>query len=112
MMFVDVIFPLRLSPLTYKVPADVVIDPSDLKGRIVRAPLMNRRHFGVVVDVRETADPSTRGIKEILSVHDAFASGTFLQFLKWLAEYYLTPMGLALKSSFFNEAVADMTETK
>ena len=112
MMFVDVIFPLRLSALTYKVPEDAGIAPSELKGKIVRAPLMNRRHLGVIVDVRETADPATRGIKEILSIHETFASVAFLQFLKWLSEYYITPIGLALKSSFFQEAVADMTETK
>jgi len=105
-------FPLRLSALTYKVPEDAGIAPSELKGKIVRAPLMNRRHLGVIVDVRETADPATRGIKEILSIHETFASVAFLQFLKWLSEYYITPIGLALKSSFFQEAVADMTETK
>ncbi len=111
-MFADVIFPLRLAPLTYKVPEDAGIAPSDLKGKIVRAPLKNRRQFGLVIDVREADNPVTHRIKEIISIHDTFASGTFLQFLKWLSEYYLTPMGLALKSSFFSEAVADLTETK
>jgi primosomal protein N' (replication factor Y) (superfamily II helicase) len=108
-MFADVIFPLRLSPLTYKVPDGA---PSDLIGRIVRAPLMNAGKFGLVVEVRETPADETMKTKELLSVHDIFASADYLRFIKWLSEYYLSPLGVALKSSFFDEAVSDFSVAK
>ena len=102
-MFADVIFPLRLSSLTYEIPDGM---SSNLKGRIVRAPLMHSSRFGLVADVRETSATETIKIKELLSVHDVFASDCNLRFIKWLSEYYLSPMGVALKSSFFDEAIA------
>ena len=108
-MFADVVFPLRLSPLTYKVPDG---EPSDLKGRIVRAPLMNGSKLGVVVEVRENSTDDKIKTKELISVHNAFASPDYLQFIKWLSEYYLSPLGVALKSSFFEEAVADLSAAK
>jgi primosomal protein N' len=108
-MFVDVVFPLRLSPLTYKVPDGA---PSDLKGRIVKAPLMKSSKLGLVVEVRETAPDKAIKTKELMSVHDTFASTGYLQFIKWLSEYYLSPMGVALASSFFEEAVSDLLVAK
>jgi primosomal protein N' len=108
-MFADVVFPLRLSPLTYKVPHGA---PSDLKGRIVRAPLMNTSKLGLVVEVRETSSDDTIKTKELLSVHDTFASSDYLAFIKWLSEYYLSPLGVALKSSFFEEAVTELSAIK
>jgi primosomal protein N' (replication factor Y) len=99
-MYADVVFPLKLPPLTYKVPEDA---PHDLKGRIVKAPLMGRSHHGLVVGI--TDEPKIKDIKEIQSIHQHFASESVLSFLKWLSDYYLTPMGVALKSSFFEEAV-------
>ena len=44
-MYADVIFPLKLKPLTYHIPIDI---QSDLKGSVVEAPLMGRRHYGIV----------------------------------------------------------------
>ncbi len=108
-MFADVVFPLRLSPLTYKVPEG---SPADLIGRIVRAPLMNSSKLGLVVEVRETSTYETIKTKELISVHDTFASADYLQFIKWLSEYYLSPLGVALKSSFFEEAVTDLSAVK
>ncbi|MCL4491803.1 MAG: primosomal protein N' [Nitrospirae bacterium] len=103
-MYVDVVFPLKIPPLTYRIPADM---PRDLKGRIVKAPLMGRSSYGLIVDVFNKADgPFKKGMKEIQSVHQQCASGTDLQFLKWLSHYYTTPMGIALKSCFFEEIVA------
>jgi|WetSurMetagenome_2_1015567.scaffolds.fasta_scaffold00320_14 primosomal protein N' (replication factor Y) (superfamily II helicase) len=107
-MYADVIFPIKLTPLTYKIPQEAGYD---LSGRIVTAPLMNKNRFGLAFNIRDELDAGMRGhdparIKEIFSVHDRFASGTHIQFLQWLSEYYLTPMGVALKSSFFEEAAA------
>lgn len=102
-MYADVVFPLKISPLTYKVPKDA---QNDLKGRIVKAPLMGKAYYGLVISVTEEAEiKEKKNIKEILNVHCHFASESTLLFLKWLSDYYLMPMGIALKSSLFEEAV-------
>jgi primosomal protein N' (replication factor Y) len=105
-MYADIVFPLKLPPLTYRVPSNV---PSDLKGRIVKAPLMNRGCYGLVIDVMDEPEKSgniiQKDIKEIQSIHHRFVSESTLTFLKWLSEYYLMPMGTALKSCFFEEAI-------
>lgn len=102
-MYADVVFPLKLPPLTYKVPEDA---PHDLKGRIINAPLMGKSHYGLVVSVtNESRLEKKKNIKEIQGIHHLFASESTLSFLRWLSDYYLAPMGIALKSSFFEEAV-------
>lgn len=105
-MYADVVFPLKLLPLTYRVPSHI---PPDLKGRIVKAPLMNRGCYGLVIDVTDAPEKSgntiLKNIKDIESVHQRLVSESTLTFLKWLSEYYLMPMGTALKSCFFEEAV-------
>lgn len=103
-MYADVVFPLKLPPLTYKVPPGM---PPDLKGRIVQAPLRGRAAYGLVVGVYgEEENTVRRELKELRNVHRVFANEQAVQFLKWLSSYYITPIGLALKSSFFEEALA------
>jgi primosomal protein N' (replication factor Y) len=103
-MYADVVFPLKLPPLTYKVPENA---PHDLNGRIVKAPLMGKSHYGIVVSVKnELRLEKKKNMKEIIEIHQHFASESTLSFLKWLSDYYLMPMGIALKSSFFEEATS------
>jgi primosomal protein N' (replication factor Y) len=103
-MYADVVFPLKLPPLTYKVPENA---PHDLNGRIVKAPLMGKSHYGLVVSVKnELRLEKKKNIKEIIEIHQHFASESTLSFLKWLSDYYLMPIGIALKSSFFEEATS------
>lgn len=103
--YADILFPLKIPPLTYKVPEDA---PADLKGRIVKAPLMGRSSYGVAVDIFKEADVSLKKkLREIQSIHRHCASEKDLQFLKWLSHYYIAPMGIALKSSFFEEIIKD-----
>ncbi|MCC6347368.1 MAG: hypothetical protein IT388_09310, partial [Nitrospirales bacterium] len=103
-MYADVVFPLKLPPLTYRVPAGM---SPDLKGRIVKAPLRGRTAYGLVVGMYgEEENTFRKELKELESVHRTFATEQAIQFLKWLSSYYITPLGLALKSSFFEEALA------
>ncbi|HMK56154.1 MAG TPA: primosomal protein N' [Dissulfurispiraceae bacterium] len=111
-MFADVIFPLKLAALTYKLPDDTCAPAADLKGRIVKAPLARQVCFGIIADIRENPGFEGQEIREITSIHEPYASPSFLNFLMWMAEYYLVPVGLALKSSFFDEAVAEYTAIK
>ncbi|MGO9613539.1 MAG: primosomal protein N' [Dissulfurispiraceae bacterium] len=106
-MYVDVVFPFKLSPLTYKIPDKAV---TDITGRIVNAPLLGRNRLGVAIEVIE--EPSKplvslqgqyKDIRTIHGVHQRFANEQVLSLMKWLSDYYLTPMGIALKSMFFEE---------
>jgi len=111
-MYADVIFPIKLEPLTYRIPDEY---GDDIRGRIVYAPLMNKIRHGLVVNLRDETDPELTDavrsrIKDIVSVHERLASGNHLQFLKWISDYYLTSEGVALKSSFFEEAAAGKPE--
>ncbi len=100
-MYADIVFPLKLSPLTYKVPEKA---PHDLKGRIVKAPLMGKSLYGIVVEVKDELQiRQEKNIKEIQSIHQYLFSELHLSFLKWLSDYYLTPMGVAIKSCFFED---------
>jgi primosomal protein N' (replication factor Y) len=101
-MYADVAFPLKLQPLTYKIPLN---SPVDLKGRIVKAPLAGKSCYGLVVSVTDKpCMADAKKLKEIREIHGHFASENGLSFLKWISEYYLAPFGTALKSSFFEEA--------
>lgn len=107
-MFADVVFPLKIRPLTYRVPSCA---PPDLIGRIVAAPLMRKTSYGIVIGAHEeNYSGVSKGIKELAAIHQHFAAASTTLFLKWLSDYYLTPMGIALKSSFFEETLAAMFE--
>lgn len=102
-MYVNVAFPFKLSSLTYKAPENA---PPDLKGRIVKAPIMTGSHFGLVIDVVDKLEGlDKKNIKEIQAVYQHFATDSYISFLKWLSTYYLVPIGIALKSSFFEQTL-------
>ncbi len=104
-MYVNVAFPLKLPPLTYKAPDGA---PSDLIGRIVRAPLMGRNILGLVMSTCEKPEMLIKkDIREIREIYQSAVSTNAIAFLQWLADYYLTPVGIALRSSFF-EAIASI----
>jgi primosomal protein N' (replication factor Y) len=111
-MYADVLFPLKLPPLTYRVPEGM---GSDIKGCIITAPLTGKDRLGLVVELRDEEPPglteSVRAhLKDISSVGLRFASENHLQFLKWMSDYYLTPEGMTLKGAFFEEAAAERPE--
>jgi primosomal protein N' (replication factor Y) (superfamily II helicase) len=111
-MYADVIFPIKLGPLTYRIPEEY---GADLKGRIVSAPLANKTRYGLVVNMRNEPDAEMteevkNKIRDIDSAHEKFASENHLRFLQWISDYYLSPEGMVLKSSFFEEAVAGRPE--
>jgi primosomal protein N' (replication factor Y) len=107
-MFANVVFPLRLPALTYRL---VPPHPDDLVGRIVRAPLHTRVMTGVIVEVldetraEEDVGHRRRDIKRVESIHERFADGPALKLMTWLSDYYLAPAGLALKVMFFDETL-------
>lgn len=101
-MYADVIFPQKIKPFTYKLSANF---PSDIIGRIVRAPISGRTSFGLVCEVRSSVkNLNDSKIKEIISIHEHFGSQQTIDFLKWLSKYYVSPEGVALASCFFEES--------
>lgn len=100
-MYVNVAFPLRIAPLTYKVPDGA---PTDMVGRIVRAPLAGRSIPGLVMTtVGEPESRISKKIREVQGIYQPVFSAYSVAFLQWLADYYLAPVGMALRSSFFEE---------
>src|SRR5208283_1904030 len=98
-MYVNVAFPLKIPPLTYKAPDGA---PADLIGRIVRAPLMGRNIRGLVMSTSDKPEALIKkDIREIREIYQNVMSTSAIAFLQWLADYYLTPVGIALRSSFF-----------
>src|SRR5208337_613551 len=107
-MYVNVAFPLKLPPLTYKAPDGA---PSDLIGRIVRAPLMGRNICGLVMSTCEKPEMLiNKDIREIQAIYQSVMSTSAIAFLQWLADYYLTPVGIALRSSFFEGIASIVTQ--
>ncbi len=104
-MYVNVAFPLKIPPLTYKMPDGA---PDDLIGRIVLAPLMGRNIRGLVMSTCDKPEVLIKkDIREILGIYQNVMSTSAIAFLQWLADYYLAPVGTALRSSFF-EVIASI----
>ena len=107
-MYVNVAFPLKIPPLTYKAPDGA---PSDLTGRIVRAPLMGRNIRGLVMSTCDKPEMLIKkDIRELQEIYQNVMSTSAIAFLQWLADYYLTPVGTALRSSFFEEIPSIVTK--
>ncbi|NTU41881.1 MAG: primosomal protein N' [Nitrospirales bacterium] len=109
-MYAQVVFPLKLPPLTYRIPEAF---PHDIVGKAVEAPLMGRRSFGLVTAVADEASVKAGvTLKEITGIFPSFADDAFLSFLSWLSDYYLVPMGIALKACFFEDIVRIISSEK
>ena len=96
--YAQVALPLAVAePYTYAVP-DALADRVVAGARVV-VPLRQREEVGIVVAVGVPAP--TQAAREILSVPDAFPAitGPLLDTVRWLAGYYGTPLGLALKAA-------------
>lgn len=111
-MFADVVFSRKLSALTYRIPPDA---PADLAGRIVHAELGRGTAQGIVtatfpdaaaLKAAHGAIPEGMHLKPLVKIGPPVWTPTGLRLLRWLSDYYLTPEGLALKASFFEEVTA------
>lgn len=96
--YAQVALPLAIAePYTYAVP-DALADQVVAGARVV-VPLRQREEVGIVVAVGVEA-PAQKA-REILSAPDTLPaiSGPLLETVRWLAGYYGTPLGLALKAA-------------
>lgn len=107
-MFVDVAFPLKLFPLTYKLSGKRI---TELKGRIIKAPLRGKDFYGLVLNETGNID-ERKDIKEIKSIYELFVSKSYVSLIQWLSNYYLNPVGNVLRSLFFEETVTTLLRFK
>jgi len=100
-MPVEVVFPFRSGPaLSYEVPKG--IEPKSLLGCRVIVPLGSKREIGVVVGLDA---PKTSGIKSLEKVVDIQAAylPSILELSRWVSEYYVCPLGPALRAALPGE---------
>ena len=78
---------------TYRVPEEVTIQP----GSRAIVPFRNRRMVGLCLEVADSPPQgmelkNLKSIEEVLD-HKAALSPSLLRLLKWMADYYVTPIG-------------------
>jgi len=98
-MFVDVVFPLPFrNSFTYSVSED--LQPIVQTGVRVVVPFGKRILTGFVISIKDKADTEDK-IKPVMDVLDEYAifDETSLKFYKWIADYYLSSLGEAIKNS-------------
>ncbi|MFI5236095.1 MAG: primosomal protein N', partial [Gemmatimonadales bacterium] len=95
--FAEVALPLAVpDPYTYQIP-EALLDRAVPGARVV-VPLRQRELVGVIVAVDVPAPPALpRPILSVLDPEPALA-GPLLETVRWMAGYYGTPLGLALKA--------------
>ncbi len=110
MIFVDVLFPLKLGPLTYK--CDTPLSHDIKPGMVVSAPLKKSLAKGIVIG--ESSDIPAGDIKEIKEIYDRqpLLSINMLKLLKWMSEYYIAEEGLVLKSMLSKEVFKSVKKRK
>lgn len=96
MDFYDVVFPLKVGPLTYKNPSGNNWNVAP--GMVVMAEMKKSVQPGMVL--RRTARPPAGIVKDIVEVplDQPVFSSALLRLLQWMSGYYLIPEGLVLKS--------------
>lgn len=111
-MYAEIALPIRIHPLTYKIPENA---PDDLIGRLVRVSLKNKIYYGLILNVKKELSQLNYNntkpikIKPIDNIYQHFTTEKGVKFFDWLADYYLNPVGIAIKSGFFRE-IANLLE--
>ena len=101
MALADLVFPRKLKPLTYRVPARLGrLSP----GMIVRAELGKTELNALILDIHNEADFKLKGLKlkEISGLNETgpALSPAMVKLVKWASGYYMAPEGLVLKAMF------------
>ena len=101
MAFAEVLLPLAIDPLWYRVP-------ESLRQRVrpgvgVLVPLKGRKRLGVVLSLRmeppEGLDPE--GVREVEAVEEGprLLSPEVIELMRFASSHYLSPLGLVLKTA-------------
>ncbi len=96
-MPIEIGFPFRAGPtLSYEAPKG--IDPKTLLGCRVVAPLGSKKEIGVVVGTNAPKTPGLKPVEKIIDTQPAYLP-SILALTRWAADYYLAPLGPALRSA-------------
>jgi len=88
---IEVCVPLFLKKtLTYSTSEPVQI------GQIVEISIKEKIYLGVVWAIKNPSKTKFKS-KDIMHVHDVVISESCLKFIKWVAGYTMTPLGMILK---------------
>jgi primosomal protein N' (replication factor Y) len=94
-IYCDLVFPLRLGVLTYKVPLE--LKDKLLPGMVVEAPLRRRLRRGIVLRLRDQFHGEALDLKGIV-FRTPTLNKELLDLLEWASGYYLSEEGIVLKS--------------
>ncbi len=97
-MLVDVALALPLyRTFTYRVPEG--LSGSLTPGSRVVVPFRNRKELGIVIGPAEAKEGMK--VKDVVSAPDAtpVLSQSMLALCRWMADYYVTPLGVALRTA-------------
>jgi primosomal protein N' (replication factor Y) len=95
----DVLFPINAEAFTYIVPEQL---ESRIKiGILVRAPFKKQKKAGIIVTLNKTPNIKDPGLKTIEAVleEEPIVSENLLKLIQWIARYYISTSGLALKNA-------------
>ena len=96
---ISVVFPLLLDEVySYKVPSEW--NKIELGCRVA-VPLRNKIEVGFVIGSPTGSGGYSGRMKQVISLIDSRSpfSSKMLKFLKWMSEYYLSPLGLVMKAA-------------
>jgi primosomal protein N' (replication factor Y) len=98
-LYIDVLVPLPLDgPFTYRVPEALKVR-ADV-GKRVLVPFGKKIRAGFIVAISDSA-PQDHEIKDVLDIPEEppYVSPSLWSFLSWMAEYYMLPFGLVLRTA-------------
>ena len=105
-MFVEIVFPLNLEQaFTYTVPEE--LEDVVQTGQRVIASLGRRKQQGMIVDVKHTPPENFTGkLKTFDNIVDPVPvfDTALIKLLKWMSNYYLTPLGKVIQSAIPSDA--------
>jgi primosomal protein N' (replication factor Y) (superfamily II helicase) len=86
---------------TYSYSVPEALRKSALIGRRVLAPFRNRKVTGYVTGIEPETHDDIKGIKDILEVLDdePLFHEAMVPFFQWMADYYIFPLGLLIRSA-------------
>lgn len=87
-----------LLPLPFDKPFDYQTEEALLLGQIVEVPFGKEKQIGVVWRLESSAEIAPEKIKKIAKVFDfSPLSENMRQFIEWVAQYNMAPLGMVLK---------------
>lgn len=93
MKYAQVLFPQKISILTYAIPEGLNVE----KGSLVKAPIRNSQKIGIVLEISDQKPTfKTLEIQEIMLPYRILTNSQ-IELLEWISEYYYCPLHQTIK---------------